>query len=254
MTNFADQTGRSTRGGRGDATRARIAQAAVELVAELGWDAVTTRAVAARAGVNPALVHYHFGSMDVLLRSAVVAALEQEIGQAVVPFTTGVSLPDALAGATDAIGHFDPETPTATLLIEAMIRAVRDPELSRLIVDSLAEFRELIADRVRAAAASAPTAAAGAPTAAWGAPEAAASGPMAAADVPVAAAGTPAADLPPDAIGVFVAAALDGLLLHRIVDPSTDIDGFRDVIVRLFQPCAPPIPNPPNPSAAGGTS
>jgi len=218
MTNLEQRGTGSGRGGRGDATRAKIALAAVELVAELGWDAVTTRAVAARAGVNPALVHYHYGSMDVLLRSAVVAALEQEIGQAAVPFTTEPSLADAVAGATDAIGQFDPDTPAAALLIEAMIRAVRDPELSRLIVGSLVEFRELVAARVRAAADDGTT------------------------------------DLPPEGAGAFVAAALDGLLLHRIVDPATDVDGFREVIVRLFEPSDPVIQDPPTPPATGGTS
>ena len=205
--------------GRGDATRNKISQAAVELVAELGWDAVTTRAVAARAGVNPALVHYHFGSMEALLRGAVVAALEQEIGQAVVPFTTEPTLTDALAGATDAVGRFDPDTPTAALLIEAMIRAVRDPELSRLIVGSLTEFRDLVAARVRAAAAD---------------------------DATVA--------LPPDGTGVFVAAALDGLALHRIVDPSTDIEGFREVIVQLFARDIAPAEDPSTAPAQGGAS
>jgi AcrR family transcriptional regulator len=221
MTNLDVGRPDAARGGRGDATRSKIAQATVELVAELGWDAVTTRAVAARAGVNPALVHYHFGSMDVLLRSAVVAALEQEIGPAVASFTEPGSLTDALAGATDALGRFDPATPTSTLLIEAMIRAVRDPDLSRLIVGSLAEFRELVAERVRTASDD-----------------------------------EAGANLPPEATGVFVAAAFDGLLLHRIVDPSTDIDGFREVIVRLFQfqQRVPSPGDPPTTSARGGTS
>jgi AcrR family transcriptional regulator len=219
MTNYERQSGGSGRGARGDATRSKISEAAVELVAELGWDAVTTRAVAARAGVNPALVHYHFGSMDALLRGAVVAALEQEIGPAVVPFAAEASLTDALAGAVDALGRFDPGTPTGALLIEAMVRAVRDPALSNLIVGSLAEFRELIAQRVRTAAADAPT-----------------------------------ANLPPEATGVFVAAALDGLLLHRIVDPATDIDGFREVLVRLFERSAPSTTTPSSPPVPGGTS
>ncbi len=219
MTNLEGASAEPGRGGRGDATRAKIAQAAVELVAERGWDAVTTRAVASRAGVNPALVHYHYGSMDVLLRGAVVAALEQEIGQAVVPFTTERSLTDALGSATDVIGRFDPETPSAALLIEAMVRAVRDPALSNLIVGSLAEFRELVAQCARTSGG-----------------------------------GSPAAELPPEAIGVFVAAAFDGLLLHRIVDPSTDIEGFREVIVRLFERGVPSTTTPPTPPAAGGMS
>jgi AcrR family transcriptional regulator len=199
-------------------TRRKIAVAAVELVAELGWDAVTTRAVATRAGVNPALVHYHFGSMDALLRGAVVSAMDEEVGQAARPFVEAPSLAAGLAGAADAVGAFDPQTPAANLLMEAMVRAMRDPELAEVIVGSLREFRGLVAERVRIATA----------------------------------AGESPAELPPIATGVLVAAALDGLLLHRIIDPSTDVDGFREVLLRLVatpQPATTPDPRDP---AQGG--
>jgi AcrR family transcriptional regulator len=198
--------------GRGRATRQRISAAAVELVAELGWDAVTTRAVAARAGVNPALVHYHFGSMDVLLRSAVVAALDEEIGQAARPFADDPTLGGALGGAFDAVSRFDPRAPAATLLIEAMVRAVRDPGLTDAIVGGLQGFRGLVAARIRVASRT----------------------------------GEAPADLPAEATGALVAAALDGLLFHRIVDPATDVAGVRDVLLRLVtQPAG---------SAQGGAS
>ncbi len=205
--------------GRGRVTRRKIAIAAVELVAELGWDAVTTRAVATRAGVNPALVHYHFGSMDALLRVAVISAMDDEIGQAARPFVEAPSLAAGLSGAADAVGAFDPQTPAANLLMEAMVRAMRDPQLAEIIVGSLREFRELVAMRVRGAAAT----------------------------------GESPADLPPEATGVLVAAALDGLLLHRILEPSTDVEGFRDVLLRLVatpQPVTAPDHRDP---AQGGT-
>lgn len=211
MTNSEPQPLPPSPTGRGEATRRKIAQAVVELVGELGWDAVTTRAVAARAGVNPALVHYHFGSMEALLRDAVVAALEEEIGQAARPLVEAPSLAQGLAGATDAIGGFDLETPAARVLIEAMVRAMRDPDLAELIVGSLREFRELVAMRVRAAAAK----------------------------------GEAPADLAPEASGVLIAAALDGLLLHRIIDPATDLSGVREVLLRLVE-----MPTEPTPSSA----
>ncbi len=66
--------------------------------------------------------------------------------------------------------------------------------------------------------------------------------------------------LPPEATGVLVAAALDGLLFHRIIDPATDIDGFRDVLLRLIDTTLANDPTPettPNPDRAdparGGT-
>lgn len=217
MTNFEQRDPGSGRGTRGDATRARIARAAVELVAELGWDAVTTRAVAARAEVNPALVHYHFGSMEALLRGAVVAALEEEIGQAARPLVEAPTLAEGLAGAADAIGRFDLETPAASLLIEAMVRAMRDPDLAEVIVGSLREFRALVAARVRAASAS----------------------------------GEAPADLAPEASGVLIAAVLDGLYFHRIVDPTTDLSGVRDVLLRLVE--MPAEPTDSSTPAQGGT-
>jgi AcrR family transcriptional regulator len=186
---------------RGEATRRRISAAAVELVAELGWDAVTTRAVASRAGVNPALVHYHFGSMDALLREAVAAVIEQEIDRVAVLLAEDPSLGGALAGASDAIAHPDP---AAAVLLEGMLRAARDPALSPVVVDRLRTLRQQTATRVSRAAAE----------------------------------GELPPDLPAEASGTLVAAALDGLLLHRIVDPSTDVAGARDVLVRLLS--APP--------------
>ena len=43
----------------GDVTRQRLLAASSSLIVERGWSAVTTRAVAERAGVNQALVHYY---------------------------------------------------------------------------------------------------------------------------------------------------------------------------------------------------
>ena len=48
-------------------TRVDLLDAAGRLLVEEGYSAVTSRRVAGRAGVNPALVNYYFGSMDDLL-------------------------------------------------------------------------------------------------------------------------------------------------------------------------------------------
>lgn len=54
---------------RGTETREQLLDAAERLLLDEGYAAVTSRRVGAEAGVNPALVHYHFGSMDDLLRA-----------------------------------------------------------------------------------------------------------------------------------------------------------------------------------------
>jgi AcrR family transcriptional regulator len=51
----------------GDATRQALLDAAEELLISEGAAAITTRRVADRAGVNQALVHYHFGTVEELL-------------------------------------------------------------------------------------------------------------------------------------------------------------------------------------------
>ncbi|HEX7603669.1 MAG TPA: TetR family transcriptional regulator [Polyangiaceae bacterium] len=48
-------------------TKARILDASDQLFGELGFDATSTRDIAERSGVNKALIHYHFGTKDVLL-------------------------------------------------------------------------------------------------------------------------------------------------------------------------------------------
>jgi AcrR family transcriptional regulator len=53
------------------ATRARIAEAARHLFAERGFDRTSVRAVAAEAGVDPALVHHYFGTKQRLFIEAV---------------------------------------------------------------------------------------------------------------------------------------------------------------------------------------
>jgi len=49
----------------------RILQAALDLVKTEGFDGATVRRIASRAGVNAALVNYHFGSKERLLNAAV---------------------------------------------------------------------------------------------------------------------------------------------------------------------------------------
>lgn len=49
---------------RGAETRTRLLDAAMDCFAERGFAGTTTRAICARAGVNLALLHYHWGSKE----------------------------------------------------------------------------------------------------------------------------------------------------------------------------------------------
>jgi AcrR family transcriptional regulator len=79
----------------GDATRLALLDAAEELLITKGVAGITTRKVADLAGVNQALVHYHFGTIEELLLAALervgmhVKERSQEIYRSDVSFVDG---------------------------------------------------------------------------------------------------------------------------------------------------------------------
>jgi AcrR family transcriptional regulator len=60
---MADSTSRRL-GAADSKTRAQLVDAAERLLVEEGYAAVTSRRIAARAGLKPQLVHYYFATMD----------------------------------------------------------------------------------------------------------------------------------------------------------------------------------------------
>ena len=63
------------------ATRARLVEAALQSLQEEGFAGTTARSIAARAGVNQALVFYHFGGVDGLLLAALDASATERLGR-----------------------------------------------------------------------------------------------------------------------------------------------------------------------------
>jgi AcrR family transcriptional regulator len=69
----ASPVGTSNHGGLG--TRERLLAAAISLFSEQGFAATGTRAIAARAGCNVALISHYFGSKEGLLREVIVRGI-----------------------------------------------------------------------------------------------------------------------------------------------------------------------------------
>jgi AcrR family transcriptional regulator len=88
---MARRTGR--RPGNPD-TREAILTAAREVFADRGFDQASIRAIAAGAGVDPALVHHYFGTKDQLFLASINS-----------PIDPRELLPQALAGGRDEIGE-----------------------------------------------------------------------------------------------------------------------------------------------------
>ena len=65
------------RGREGSGAREELLRAATEVFLEKEYDQTTTREIASRAGVNPALIRYYFGSKQVLYETTLISLLYQ---------------------------------------------------------------------------------------------------------------------------------------------------------------------------------
>jgi len=75
-------------------TRSSILDAARSAFAEKGYDKASIRAIAAEAGVDPALVHHYFGTKDKLFLASMNA-----------PIDPGTLIPQALRGPREEAGE-----------------------------------------------------------------------------------------------------------------------------------------------------
>lgn len=91
--------------------RERIIAAAVDEFGEQGYEAATIRLIAARAGVDSALVHHYFGTKADLFAEAVG-----------IPLRPDVDVPGILAGPRDEVGE---------RLIRYVLQAFEQPDVRR---------------------------------------------------------------------------------------------------------------------------
>ncbi|MBU8856127.1 MULTISPECIES: TetR family transcriptional regulator [unclassified Micromonospora] len=114
-------------------TREAILAAAREAFAERGYDAASIRAIAAAAGVDPALVHHYFGGKEELFRAATAFPADPER-----------LLPAVLAGGPDAAGERMVrvflevwDSPTGTAAVALLRSAVSNEWTARLLREFL---------------------------------------------------------------------------------------------------------------------
>ncbi len=132
---------------RGAETRAALMAAAVAVVAERGWEAVTTRRVAEWAGLPPGLVHYHFASVnDLLIDSALHAAREE--AARVLDGLAGESPSAGIDRLIDAVSSYDvdepKENPTIMAFSEMLLAATRYERLRSGLAEILGDYRSAL--------------------------------------------------------------------------------------------------------------
>ncbi|HYZ38929.1 MAG TPA: TetR/AcrR family transcriptional regulator [Pseudonocardiaceae bacterium] len=188
---------RRTAADRGRDVRLRLLNTAAELITELGWAAVSTRILAERAGVTPGLVHYHFPSLQALLRDAALGMVSDLLSGAEALFDEARPLD---AGLDVMFASLNADTATSTrslLLAETYLAANRDEALRSELSALVAEFQQRLARWLAEHGASTP-----------------------------------------DDTASVLAATLDGLLLHRVVNPRLNSSTVAPVLRRLAS--APP--------------
>lgn len=164
------------------------------LIVELGWGQVSTRKVAAAAGLSPSIVHYHFRSIDDLRRQAALDGVQTIVEQLV---TSVTSIDDAARGITagfEDLAATSGSDSTMILLNEAALAATREQELGRCLSTLWDRARQTIADWLRTVAPH-------------------------------------IAD--PDAVAATFVATIDGAAIQYSIDPKTRLDKIAQQLAAL---------------------
>jgi AcrR family transcriptional regulator len=105
------ESGGERRSGGPAATRQALVDAATELFAESGFDGVSIDSLAARAGVNKALVSYHFGGKRGLYVAALGSVFADLAGRIKAAEAEGRDVADTLHGLLQALAEFAKSRP-----------------------------------------------------------------------------------------------------------------------------------------------
>lgn len=120
----------------GNQTRQNLLDGAIAAIRDRGIAGVSARTIAAAAGVNQALVFYHFGSVNQLLKEACLQATGAEVERVRPAFAAATSLGQLLAVGRDlqdrqrSLGH-------VTVLSHLLAGAQGSPELAEATRESL---------------------------------------------------------------------------------------------------------------------
>ncbi|MGJ7905946.1 TetR/AcrR family transcriptional regulator [Actinopolyspora sp. H202] len=178
---------------RGREARGRLLRAAAGLITERGWNGVSTRSVAERAGVTAGIVHYHFDSVNALLTETAVATMREATAWLKTALEQVSSADEALTTLLAALDSYGGNDPESVLFVEAYLAATREPELHERIAAVLTELRTALTDRFTA----------------HGITDA-------------------------ETTAAVVVASLDGLVMHRALNPALTPGTVRPVLRRLL--------------------
>lgn len=193
MTKAIDQDDLSTRG--------LLIAAAQEEIAHRGWGGVRTRGIAGRAGVNSALVHYHFGSLDDLKHRALEAALESVADETIASALTAATAAGTVRQIGEAMGATRVESAQWRVLTEAFLQAPREPLVAEAMLRLIDGYRQVAVARLDAAVEQG--------------------------EIP--------ADTDTEGLAGALLALLDGVALHQMMIPDLDVSRIVEAFAALLE-------------------
>ncbi|WP_326569688.1 TetR family transcriptional regulator C-terminal domain-containing protein [Amycolatopsis rhabdoformis] len=130
----------------GEQRRAEIADAVLRLAARDGLAAVSLRAVATESGLNIGSVRHYFDGQRDLMRFAMRSTIDRvtarlDLRRAALRPLAELSASDAVAQLTDFLAELlpldAPRLAEATVLVEFLVTARTDPDLTELAAEAL---------------------------------------------------------------------------------------------------------------------
>jgi AcrR family transcriptional regulator len=129
-------------------TRDKLLRATQEALVEDGIAHLSARAVATRAGVNQALVFYHFGTVSELVEAAARALADESLGHYRERFAAVDSL-GALLALGEAVHAHERTTGNVAVMAQLMAGAQRDEVLARAARYAMDLWRQEVESVVR---------------------------------------------------------------------------------------------------------
>ena len=142
----------------GDETRAKILDATLETLGDVGIAGTSARAIAKTGDFNQALIFYHFGSVDDAIIAAVDRMSEERMGRHAAALDRADSLV-ALVRIARELHADDSKTNSMTILTQAFAGAAGDPEKGPKLYAALETWSDMVTDSIRRVLAPYPAAA-----------------------------------------------------------------------------------------------
>ncbi len=127
---------------KGEQTRERIVEAALETLRTRGFHGASSRAIADVGGFNPALTFYHFGSVHDLLLTALEHASSGRF-ERYAPEARAARSPTELLELMQRIYAEDVESGFIRVASEMVAGAVAEPDLGPRVVDLMQPWIDL---------------------------------------------------------------------------------------------------------------